>query len=76
MKKALKVNQRYHAVRDEHKMLYFDQNFQKALELDAINQSSSESASSYSESCANFETAEASNLTGLMSYILCALFLK
>nr|DAD18342.1 TPA_asm: hypothetical protein HUJ06_019805 [Nelumbo nucifera] len=41
-----------------------DQNFRKAIEEDTSNRSSSGSAISYSESCAQFGGTEASDLTG------------
>ncbi|KAJ4952576.1 hypothetical protein NE237_029408 [Protea cynaroides] len=52
----------YMAVQRES--LECDQNFQKFLEDDASNRSSSGSAISYSESCAQFGSTDASDLTG------------
>lgn len=47
-----------------HEMQCCDQNFKKIREEDPSNRSSSGSAISFSESCAHFGTADASDLTG------------
>lgn len=63
-KKPQKIKQSDYAVENEREMPYSDQNFRKIVEWDTSNRSSSGSATSYSESCAHFGTAEASEVTG------------
>ncbi|KAJ6804481.1 GATA transcription factor 26-like [Iris pallida] len=62
-KKIIKIKQAG-PVEIERELPYSDQNFRKVLLVDTSNRSSSGSAISYSESCAQFGTIEASDLTG------------
>ncbi|KAJ6828356.1 GATA transcription factor 26-like [Iris pallida] len=62
-KKTIKIQQTG-PVKIEREFTYSDQNFRKVLEVDTSNRSSSGSGISYAESCAQFGTTEASDLTG------------
>lgn len=63
--KLPKKKQSYSVVGNEREMPFSDQNFQKKIvEGDTSNRSSSGSAISCSESCAQFRMADASDLAG------------
>jgi len=73
-KKDEKLNKRklnYDNTMDGEYTADYSQGFRKSLDEDASNRSSSGSAISNSESCAQFGNADASDLTGeMLNYIL------